>query len=169
MPPTLHFEAEMTVDDGTILAGYDSEQGSLSTGNTFDGGGFQYTVSLLGFEKSHSNVGFNFVVKPAIPFDFTLTLGATELLSGDATAVVESDGNTRYRWAGTTNPNWADLQMVAVELEVPLIDICGRTQAVADAIGGGNSFPTDFCHMISRSWTWLTSPSWTSQAGLATA
>ena len=149
MPRTINWEPEMTVDDGTILAGYDSQQGSLSTGNTFDGGGVQYTVSLLGFEKSHSNVGFNFVVKPAIPFDFTLTLGATELLSGDATAVVDSDGNTRYRWAGTTNPNWAALQMVAVELEVPLIDICGRSQAVADAIVAATP-SYDFCHMISR-------------------
>ena len=80
MPPTLAFEAEMTVGTGTSFDGYDSSQGSLSPG-TFDVGGVQYTVDTLGFDTDDNE--FELTVTPALPFDsFTLTLGATELSVG---------------------------------------------------------------------------------------
>ena len=80
MPPTLAFEAEMTVATGTSFDGYDSTQGSLSPG-TFDVGGVPYTVDTLGLDTDDNE--FELTVTPALPFDsFTLTLGATELSLG---------------------------------------------------------------------------------------
>ena len=83
-------------------------------------------------------------VKPAIPFDsFTLTLGATQLLSSERYCKFESwrMDSREYRWSRNNKPElgrWAD--PVDVELHVPLIDICGRSQAVADAIVAATHF-----------------------------
>ena len=58
---------------------------------------------------------------------------------------IDSDGVGQYTWSGT-NPNWASGATVDVKLEVPLIDICARSPAVAGAIKAATpSF--DFCHM----------------------
>ena len=144
MPPTLAFEAEMTVHVGGLLDGYHSTQGSISS-NTFDVGGVQYTVRDVGFLKASANE-FELAVTSALPFDsFTLTLGSTELLSSNATVTVHTNGETDYTWSGT-NPNWASGETVDVKLEVPLINICGRSSAVAHAIKAATpSF--DYCHM----------------------
>ena len=142
MPPTLAFEAEMTVGVATSFDGYFGSTGSISS-NTFEVGGVQYTVNDVSFAKG-TDPGFVLNISPAFPFDsFTLTLGATELQSGNAAVA-----GTSYKWSGTTNPNWASGATVAVKLEVPLIDICDRSPAVAHAIREATpSF--DFCHMTS--------------------
>ena len=77
----------MTVGAGTNFDGYDSTQGSLSLG-TFDVGGVQYTVDTVGFDTDDNE--FELRVGPALPFDFTLTLGATEL-SLDSTVQFDPD------------------------------------------------------------------------------
>ena len=60
---------------------------------------------------------------------------------------IDSDGVGQYTWSGT-NPNWASGAMVDVKLEVPLINICARSPAVAHAIKSATpSF--DYCHMTS--------------------
>ena len=117
LPPTLAFEAEMTVHVGGVLDGYHSTQGSISS-NTFAVGGVQYTVRSVGFLKVSANE-FELTVTSALPFDsFTLTLGSTELLSSNATVTVHNHGDTDYIWSGT-NPSWASGATVAVKLEVP--------------------------------------------------
>ena len=147
MPPTLAFEAEMTVGTTTALDGYHAGQESLSPGNTFDVGGVQYTVESVGYLNNSSE--FELSVKPALPFDsFTLTLGATQLQSSSASVIVHSGGTTDYQWSAT-DPNWANGDPVDVKLDIPLIDICGRSQAVADAIVAA-TLSYDFCHMISQ-------------------
>ena len=147
MPPTLAFEAEMTVGVGTALDGYHSGLGSLSPGNTFEVGGVLYTVDSVGYLKLDTK--FELTVKPALPFDsFTLTLGATELLSSSASVFVYNDGTTDYQWSAT-DPNWANGDPVDVKLDIPLIDICDRSQAVADAIVAA-TLSYDFCHMTSQ-------------------
>ena len=148
MPPTLHFEAEMTVDVGAAFTGFDIAVNSISPGNTFTVDGVQYTVSTVGYQKTGGLIGFHLEVQPAIPFDFTLTLGATQLKSSSASSQSGFNGGTLYRWAGTTDPNWASGATVDLVLDVPLIDICGRSQAVADAIVAATPSP-DFCHMVS--------------------
>ena len=149
MPLTLHFEAEMTVDAGAAFTGFDIAVNSISPGNTFTVDGVQYTVSTVGYQKTGGLIGFHLEIQPAIPFDFTLTLGATQLKSSSASSQSGFNGGTLYRWAGTTDPNWANGAMVNVVLDVPLIDICDRSQAVADAIVAATpSF--DFCHMTSQ-------------------
>ena len=148
MPPTLHFEAEMTVDAGAAFTGFDIAVNSISPGNTFTVDGVQYTVSTVGYQKTGGLIGFHLEIQPAIPFDFTLTLGATQLKSSSASSQSGFNGGTVYRWAGTTDPNWANGAMVNVVLDVPLIDICGRSQAVADAIVAATP-SIDFCHMVS--------------------
>ena len=120
MPPTLAFEAEMTVAVGTNFDGYDSTQGSLSP-DTFDVGGVQYTVDTLGF-ATDDNL-FEFQVAPALPFDsFTLTLGATELSVGSTdygsdvvlvkntgqtpiTSDILQSGSNQFAQQFTTGPN----------------------------------------------------------------
>ena len=148
MPPTLHFEAEMTVDAGAAFTGFDIAVNSISPGNTFTVDGVQYTVSTVGYQKTGGLTGFHLEIQPAIPFDFTLTLGATQLKSSSASSQSGFNGGTLYRWAGTTDPNWANGAMVNVVLDVPLIDICDRSQAVADAIVAATP-SIDFCHMVS--------------------
>ncbi len=148
MPPTLHFEAEMTVDVGAAFTGFDIAVNSISPGNTFTVDGVQFTVSTVGYQKTGGLIGFHLEVQPAIPFDFTLTLGATQLKSSSASSQSGFNGGTLYRWAGTTDPNWASGATVDLVLDVPLIDICGRSQAVADAIVAATPSP-DFCHMVS--------------------
>ena len=89
---------------------------------------------------------FVLLVKPALPYDFTLTLGSTELQSGSATFSNSNSGG-QYTWSAT-NPSWTDGQMVGVKLDIGLIDMCGRSSAVAHAIVEATpSF--DFCHMTS--------------------
>ena len=146
MPRTLAFEAEMTVATGTSFDGYSSSQGSLSLG-TFDVGGVQYTVDTVGFDTDDNEFAFH--ITPALPFDsFTLTLGATELLGASADFFVNNSGSGIYGWQ-EPNPNWASGATVDVKLDIGLIDICGRSQAVADAIVAATR-SIDFCHMISR-------------------
>ena len=120
--------------------------GSISS-DTFEVGGVEYTVDYAGFEKGTNNL-FALTVDPALPHDaFALTLGATELLSSDASVSVGSDGVGQYTWSGT-NPNWSDAQKVDVKLDIGLIDICDRSSAVAGAIKAATpSF--DYCHMTS--------------------
>ena len=147
--PIIIFEAEMTVDAGTSFDGFDigTSLSPLSPGRTFTVDGVQYTVSTVGYQKTGGLIGFHLEVQPAIPSYFTLTLGATPLQSSSASSHSGFNGGTLYRWAGTTNPNWASGAMVDIELGI-LIDICDRSQAVADAIvAATTSF--DFCHMIS--------------------
>ena len=111
-------------------------------------GGVEYIVEVVSFEKG-ANPGFVLQVHPALPFDFTLRVGSTNLESSSATATVYNDGVGFYKWDGTTNPNWTDRQVVDVELDVPLIDICGHSPAVAAAIVEATpSF--DFCHITSQ-------------------
>ena len=62
---------------------------------------------------------------------------------------VDSDGVGFYNWPERTNPNWADGAMVNVKLDISLIDICDRAQAVADAIVAA-TLSYDFCHMTSQ-------------------
>ena len=148
MPPTLAFEAEMTVRVGINFDGYLSSLGeSLSPGNTFEVGGVQYIVDTVGFVRGTINE-FELRVQPALPYDsFTLTLGATELLSSSASVAAQPDGSTEYSWSGT-NPNWASGATVDVKLDIPLIDICDRSSVVADAIVAA-TLSYDFCHMTS--------------------
>ena len=148
LPTPFTFETEMTVGTDVNTAGYDSTQGTLSQ-NTFEVGGVEYTVNGVIYKSSGTLTGFQFTVQPAIPFDFNLTLGGTQLKSGSATTNNLIAGGTLYRWAGTTDPNWANGATVGVELEVfELIDICDRSPAVAHAIREATpSF--DFCHMTS--------------------
>ena len=130
MPPTLAFEAEMTVATGTSFDGYSSSQGSLSLG-TFDVGGVQYTVDTVGFSTDSNE--FNFHITPALPFannTLTFTLGATELPGGSADFFVNNSGSGIYGWQ-EPNPNWASGATVDVKLDIGLVDICGRSQAVA--------------------------------------
>ena len=149
MPRTLAFGAEMTVGTGTNFDGYNSTQGSLSLG-TFDVGGVQYTVDTVGF--STDGTEFQFQITPALPFandTLTFTLGATELTGFVADFFVNNSGAGVYGWQAP-NPNWASGATVDVKLEVVgLVDICGRSQAVADAIVAATP-SYDFCHMISR-------------------
>ena len=63
--------------------------------------------------------------------------------------VVDTDGVGLYTWSGRTNPNWASGATVDVKLDIPLIDICGRSSAVADAIVAA-TLSYDFCHMTSQ-------------------
>ena len=130
--------------------GFDIAVNSISDpGNTFTVDGVQYTVSTVGYQKTGGLIGFHLEsIQPAIPFDFTLTLGATQLKSSSASSQSGFNGGTLYRWAGTTDPNWASGATVDVVLDVPLIDICGRSQAVADAIVAATP-SIDFCHMTS--------------------
>ena len=151
MPPTLAFEAEMTVGVTTTFDGYyaivDPPAGSISS-NTFEVGGVEYTVNDVSFEKG-ANPRFALDVAPALPYEsFTLTLGSTELLSSSATVEVNNDGSGTYHWSGT-NPNWTQGQTVDVKLDIGLIDICDRSSAVAYAIV--KATPSyDFCHMTSQ-------------------
>ena len=108
-------------------------------------GGVEYTVTQVGFGKI-GFTGFGLKVSPGLPSDFTLTLGTTELLSGDAIASTQN-GSVFYNWTGTTNPNWASGAMVDIELGI-LIDICDRSAAVADAIVAATA-SFDYCHMLS--------------------
>ena len=147
VPPTLAFEAEMTVgtDSANSFDGFSDETGSLSA-TTFEVGGVEYTVKQAGIMTA-APAEWAFLVDPALPFDsFTLTLGSTELSSSSATRVDSSAGR-QYLWSAT-NPNWASGAMVDVKLDIGLIDICGRSPAVAHAIREATpSF--DFCHMTS--------------------
>ena len=63
--------------------------------------------------------------------------------------LVNSDGVGLYTWSGRTNPSWASGATVDVKLDIPLIDICDRSQAVADAIVAA-TLSYDFCHMTSQ-------------------
>ena len=151
MPPTLAFEAEMTVGVTTNFDGYyrgpgDTPVGSISS-DTFEVGGVEYTINHVDYAKGTNNL-FELKVSPALPFDsFTLILSSTELLSSSANVTVDGDGNGQYSWSGT-NPNWTDGQKVDVKLDIGLIDICARSSAVAHAIREATpSF--DFCHMTS--------------------
>ena len=151
MPPTLAFEAEMTVGTTPDFDGYyaivDPPTGSISS-NTFEVGGVQYTVRDISFEKG-TNLRFVLDVTPALPYDsFTLTLDGTVLLSGDATVTVNDSGSATYYWSGRPNPNWASGSTVDVKLDIGLIDICDRSQVVADAIVAA-TLSYDFCHMVS--------------------
>ena len=152
MPTPFTFEAEMTVDAGPAFSGYDVAGFTAFSPTTFTVGGVQYTVSTVGYQKTGGLTGFQLEVQPAIPFDFTLSLdGATPLKSSGASSQSGFNGGTLYRWAGTTDPNWANLATVDVELDVfELIDICDRTAAVADAIVAATA-SFDFCHMVSPS------------------
>ena len=82
MPPTLAFEAEMTMGASGTFDGYDSADpdapiGSISPGNTFEVGGVQYTVDTVGFNTDSNE--FELRVDPALPFDsLTLTLAANQ-------------------------------------------------------------------------------------------
>ena len=147
LPATLAFEAEMTVgtDSANSFDGFSDETGSLSA-TTFEVGGVEYTVKQAGIVTA-APATWAFLVDPALPFDsFTLTLGSTELSSSSATRVDSSAGR-QYLWSAT-NPNWASGAMVDVKLDIGLIDICGRSPAVAHAIREATpSF--DFCHMTS--------------------
>ena len=82
MPPTLAFEAEMTMGASGTFDGYDSADpdapiGIISPGNTFGVGGVQYTVDTVGFNTDSNE--FELRVDPALPFDsLTLTLAANQ-------------------------------------------------------------------------------------------
>ena len=82
MPPTLAFEAEMTMGASGTFDGYDSADpdapiGSISPGNTFEVDGVQYTVDTVGFNTDSNE--FELRVDPALPFDsLTLTLAANQ-------------------------------------------------------------------------------------------
>ena len=147
LPATLAFEAEMTVgtDSANSFDGFSDETGSLSA-TTFEVGGVEYTVKQAGIMTA-APAEWAFLVDPALPFDsFTLTLGSTELSSSSATRVDSSAGR-QYLWSAT-NPNWASGTKADVKLDIGLIDICGRSPAVAHAIREATpSF--DFCHMTS--------------------
>ena len=148
LPTPFTFETEMTVGTDVNTAGYDSTQGTLSH-NTFEVGGVEYTVNRVLYQSLGSLTGFQLEVQPAIPFDFDLALDGTQLKSGSATTPSVIGGGTLYRWAGTTNPNWANNDKVDVELEVfELIDICDRSPAVAYAIREATP-SLDYCHMTS--------------------
>ena len=147
MPPTLAFDAEMTVGVSGQYDGYDSSTpvlGSIST-NTFEVGGVQYSIKQLGYSSAVTKFEFN--VSPNLPFDsFTLTLGSTELLSSSAGFQVVA-GLGSYTWVGT-DPSWTSGQVVDVKLDIGLINICDRSPAVAYAIKAATpSF--DYCHMTS--------------------
>ena len=149
LPTPFTWETEMTVGTDVNTAGYDSTQGNLSS-TTFEVGGVQYTVNAVLYQSLGSLTGFQLEVNPAIPFDFNLTLDATQLKSGRATTPnIIVGGTTLYLWAGTTDPNWASGATVEVELEVfEIIDICSRSPAVAHAIVEATpSF--DSCRMVS--------------------
>ena len=97
MPPTLAFDAEMTVGVDINFDGYGNvgsiSQGSLFPRNTFEVGGVRHLVEYAGFEKGTSNL-FALQVVPALPFDrFTLTMGSTELPVGTDTGLLVK--NTR--------------------------------------------------------------------------
>ena len=126
--------------------GYEAPSlGSISPSTTFEVGGVEYTVSRVGYNRA-GNTGFRLTVSPAPTFTFTLTVGSTELQSGNATRSNTATGR-QYAWSGA-NPNWTDAQTVDVKLDIGLIDICDRSQAVAYAIVKATpSF--DFCHMTS--------------------
>ena len=75
-----------------------------------------------------------------------LEVGGVTYDAENAQVSTGSEGNT-YRWSRTGSP-WAFNTQVSVRLDVPLINICGRS-AVADAIVAATpSF--DFCHMTSQ-------------------
>ena len=150
MPPTLAFEAEMTVGSGSTFDGYDASSptiGSISS-DTFEVGGVEYTVSQLTYRTSGTS-RYVVVVEPVPPFEFTLTLGTVELPSGTAATLDTSGGGGRqYTWNRSVNPSWSNNDKVDVKLDIGLIDICDRSSAVADAIKAATpSF--DFCHMTS--------------------
>ena len=118
--------------------------GSISQ-KTFKVGGVQYSVYNVSFATLVSR--FQLEVSPALPYDFTLTLDSTELLSSSATVSVDSNEVGAYTWSGT-NPSWSNNDKVAVKLDIGLIDICDRSPAVAHVIREATpSF--DFCHMTS--------------------
>ena len=147
LPPTLAFEAEMTVglDTANGFAGFDTDTGSLSA-TTFEVGGIEYTVKQAGILTA-APASWAFQVDPALPFDsFTLTVGSTELQSSNATQLDFVDGR-QYLWSATV-PSWSNNDKVAVKLDIGLINVCKRSPAVAYAIKEATpSF--DFCHMTS--------------------
>ena len=147
LPPTLAFEAEMTVglDTTSGFAGFNNEGGSLSA-TTFEVGGIVYTVGQADIVTA-APASWAFLVDPALPFDsFTLTVGSTELQSSNATTVDATNGR-QYLWSAT-DPGWTSGQKVAVKLDVGLINICKRSPAVAHAIKEATpSF--DYCDVTS--------------------
>ncbi len=83
VPPTLAFEAEMTVgtDSANSFDGFSDVTGSLSA-TTFEVGGVEYTVKQAGIVTA-APAAWAFLVDPALPFDsFTLTLDGTQLSVG---------------------------------------------------------------------------------------
>ena len=98
------------------------------------------TTSSISISRQHSHSLNNDTL--------TLTLGATELPGVSADFFVNNSGSGIYGWQ-EPNPNWTDGAMVDVVLEVPLVDTCDRTSAVADAIVAATR-SYDFCHMVSQ-------------------
>ena len=125
--------------------------------------GVQYTVTLLGFEKSHSNVGFNFIVKPAIPFDFTLTLGRHLVALQRRYCKFESWRCHALPLARNNKPElgrWGPCRRgTGYSAHRHLRPHPGRGRRHR----GGNPFLRLLPHGLSPS-TCRTSPSWTSQA-----
>ena len=149
MPPTLAFEAEMTVGtrfvSGETILGYNASlsRGSLSD-TTFEVGGVEYTVKQVDLFDTQDVIVLS--VSPA-GLHLELEVGGVTYDAENAQVSTGSEGNT-YRWSRTGSP-WTFNTQVSVRLDVPLINICGRPSAVADAIVKATpSF--DFCHMTSQ-------------------
>ena len=151
MPPTLAFEAEMTASTRIMGAdtrvGYNSSSstGSLS-GSTFEVGGVEYTVKQLEHATAQSFIYLS--LSPAgLPLQFELEAGGSTYRSQDA-HVTTNSGVSTYRWA-VTGSLWTQSTQVDVKLDIGLINICGRSQAVAYAIVKATP-SSDYCHMTSQ-------------------
>ena len=149
MPPTVAFDAEMTT--GLRIVGVESivgfntspSNGSLSD-STFEVGGVEYTVKQLEDFDAQSVIVLS--VSPA-GLQLELETGGVTYGAGDA-QVSTSGGTSTYRWS-RTGTRWSFNTQVDVKLHLPLINICSRPSAVADAIVKATpSF--DFCHMTSQ-------------------
>ena len=95
---------------------------------TFTVDGVQYTVSTVGYQKTGGLIGFHLEIQPAIPFDFTLTLGATP---------IEVQQRKLSKWLQRGHPvpmGWNNRPELGKRGHgqrgtrmIPLIDICGRS------------------------------------------
>ena len=150
LPPTLAFEAEMTVGVSGNQDGYDPTSpplGSISK-NSFKVGGVTYKVNGLIYAKLTGTNQYELLLSPALPYDaFTLTVGSTELQSSSATINVDGNGDGTYVWSAT-NPSWSNNDKVDVKLDIGLINICKRSPAVAYAIKEATT-SFDYCDVTS--------------------
>ena len=143
MPPTLAFEAEMTMGASGTFDGYDSADpdapiGSISPGNTFGVGGVQYTVDTVGFNTDSNE--FELRVDPALPFDsLTLTLAANQFPvlvkntgQSDGGRRILSSGNPKRAQAFTTGSSTDGYTLGSIGLYLGIVG------SVADIPHSGN-------------------------------